>query len=138
MPRDLAGRLDEPGTLEYLNRLNREIQGRMEAGGDAFVSNAVLDDVYALRMCVVNFRSTFADVERLGGITVELGRAVDRELRSVAEREKAGGSEGTGGSTPGRGAFVEPELGAVRPNEAVRWPDIASAEPTLQAASVGA
>ena len=82
VPEELAGRSEEPDVSKYLNELNREIQARMEAGGDAFVSNAVLGDIYALRMCVVSFRTALEDVERLAELTDELGRAVDRELRS--------------------------------------------------------
>jgi hypothetical protein len=53
----------------------------MEHGGDAFVSNAVLGDVYALRMCVVNFRTTLEDVTALAEITTKVGRTADEELR---------------------------------------------------------
>ena len=67
--------------LEYLNVLNQEIPARMERGGDAFVSNAVLGEVYALRMCVVNFRTTLEDVERLADITEALGRQADADVR---------------------------------------------------------
>ena len=81
VPEELADRADEPDVVEYLNELNREIQSRMERGGDAFVSNAVLGEIYALRMCVVSFRTTLEDVERLAELTDEIGRAVDHELR---------------------------------------------------------
>ena len=83
VPKDLAALTDEPEVEEYLNDLNREIQARMEVGGDAFVSHAKLDSVHVLRMCVVNFRTELSDVERLAEITVELGRAIDAEKRSA-------------------------------------------------------
>ena len=81
VPGDLRQRSTEPDVAEYLNDLNREVQARMERGGEAFVSNAVLGEVYALRMCVVNFRSTLEDVVALADITERLGREVDREMR---------------------------------------------------------
>lgn len=81
VPRDLRSRVDEPDVREYLNELNQDVQGRMEHGGDAFVSNAVMGEIYALRMCVVNFRTTLEDVAALADISVELGRAADAELR---------------------------------------------------------
>ena len=84
VPIDLAERTTDPAVREYLDALNEAIQSRMEAGGRAFVSNAVLDGVYALRMCVVNFRTSLADVEALAEITAELGRAADREMRPEA------------------------------------------------------
>jgi aromatic-L-amino-acid/L-tryptophan decarboxylase len=84
VPQDLSGRLDDKDVAAYLNQLNAAVQDRMANGGRAFVSNAVLDGVYALRMCVVNFRTTLEDVVALTDITVELGRAVDAELRPAA------------------------------------------------------
>ena len=81
VPRDLRQRAAEPDVSAYLNDLNREIQARMERGGEAFVSNAVLGEVYALRMCIVNFRSTLEDVVALADITERLGREVDGALR---------------------------------------------------------
>ena len=84
VPTELAARADEPAVAEYLNRLHQVIRDRMEHGGDAFVSQALLGKVFALRMCVVNFRTTLADVRRLAEITVELGRAVDSELRPAS------------------------------------------------------
>jgi glutamate/tyrosine decarboxylase-like PLP-dependent enzyme len=81
VPLDLATRAHEPAVADYLNRLNQVVQDRMEKGGRAFVSNAVLDGMYALRMCIVNFRTTFRDVVALADISVELGLAADAELR---------------------------------------------------------
>jgi aromatic-L-amino-acid decarboxylase len=81
VPAALEGRSDEDEVQTYLNELNQEIQGRMELGGEALVSNAVMGDVYALRMCVVNFRTTLEDVVALARITLELGAAADTELR---------------------------------------------------------
>lgn len=87
VPEDLRERASDPEVSEYLNELNREIQSRMERSGDAFVSNAVLGDVYALRMCVVNFRTTLEDVERLADVTERLGREADSELRPEGLRQ---------------------------------------------------
>ncbi len=74
----------EPGgdaVEEYLNDLNREIVSRLQKGGEAFLSNAVVDGRYLLRACIVNFRTRRADVEALAEIVVRLGREVDGELR---------------------------------------------------------
>jgi aromatic-L-amino-acid/L-tryptophan decarboxylase len=81
VPTDLRDRRADPEVAEYLNTLNEEIQDRMERSGRAFVSNAVIDGVYALRMCIVNFRTTLADVVALADISEELGRDADREMR---------------------------------------------------------
>ena len=73
-----------PGTKdgeEYLDRLNEELLHRLKASGEVFVSNAVVRGTFLLRACIVNFRTTLADVEAVPGIVVRHGEAVDRELR---------------------------------------------------------
>jgi aromatic-L-amino-acid decarboxylase len=86
VPKDLSARSSDEGVGAYLNELNQAIQARMERGGEAFVSNAVIGEVYALRMCVVNFRTTLKDVLALADISATLGRATDAELRPTALR----------------------------------------------------
>jgi aromatic-L-amino-acid/L-tryptophan decarboxylase len=68
------------GAESYLDTLNREILERMQKGGEAFVSNAVIDERYLLRACIVNFRTTATDVEALIDLVVRLGREVHAEL----------------------------------------------------------
>jgi glutamate/tyrosine decarboxylase-like PLP-dependent enzyme len=58
---------------EELNRLNQEILDRMQAGGEAFVSNALVEGGYWLRACIVNFRTTRADIEALVELVTRLG-----------------------------------------------------------------
>ncbi len=91
VPSDLAGRT---GVENYLNDLNRELLETLQAGGEAFVSNAVLDGRFLLRACIVNFRTSLADVQALPEIVVRAGRTVDASLRS----EKLGRL----GEAPGR------------------------------------
>jgi aromatic-L-amino-acid/L-tryptophan decarboxylase len=67
---------DARGDDEYLNELNREIRDRLEHGGEAFVSNAVVGDTYLLRACVVNFRTTAADIAALPEIVKRIGAEV--------------------------------------------------------------
>jgi aromatic-L-amino-acid/L-tryptophan decarboxylase len=85
VPRDLMGRAEKE--QEYLNKLNTELLTRLQAGGEAFVSNAVVRGSFVLRACIVNFRTTLSDVEALPGIVARLGRQVDRELRPEARAE---------------------------------------------------
>jgi len=69
----------EPGSPEtetYLNELNRELLERLEHGGEAFLSNAVVGETYLLRACVVNFRTSRADVEALPEIVKRIGAEV--------------------------------------------------------------
>ena len=46
-----------------------------------FVTNAVLDGRFLLRACIVNFRTTEADVAAIPEMVARVGRAVDAELR---------------------------------------------------------
>jgi aromatic-L-amino-acid decarboxylase len=65
----------------YLNKLNLELLNRLQSSGAFYLSNAVVAGKYALRACIVNFRSTLADIEALPPSVVELGRDLDRALR---------------------------------------------------------
>ena len=67
----------------HLDALNRELLDRLQRGGEAFVSNAVVGGRYVLRACIVNFHTARADVEAVPEIVARIGRAVDAELRSV-------------------------------------------------------
>jgi len=66
---------------EYLNQLNHELLSRLEKGGQAFLSKAVIHGTYVLRACIVNFRTSLEDIEALPGIVVRVGKEVDKELR---------------------------------------------------------
>ncbi|MCC6931299.1 MAG: aspartate aminotransferase family protein [Gemmatimonadaceae bacterium] len=59
----------------YLNRLNRELQSRLERSGELFVSNAVVDGSYLLRACIVNFRTSMADIDAIPDIVARHGEA---------------------------------------------------------------
>ena len=74
VPPSLRPRLGSEEVEDRLNELNKEIQDRMERGGEAFVSNAVIRGKYCLRACVVNFNTTRADVEALLELSVRMGR----------------------------------------------------------------
>ena len=82
VPPDLGDRSRDEAVASYLNDLNRHIQGRMELGGEAFVSNAVIGGRYALRACIVNFNTGLDDVHALPEIVVRTGRQADADLRS--------------------------------------------------------
>ena len=79
MPRDLRGAGARPRT--YLNALNETLLDRLKLGGEVFVTNAVLDGRFLLRACIVNFRTTEADVAAIPEMVARVGRAVDAELR---------------------------------------------------------
>lgn len=82
VPSNLRARIGEERIAAYLNELNRELLDRVQRGGDAFVSNAVVGGRYLLRACIVNFHTTGTDVDAVPGIVSRLGRTVDAELRA--------------------------------------------------------
>ena len=78
VPPDLRG---DAASMDYLNKLNTELLARLQHEGKVYVSNAVINGVFALRACVVNFRTSSADIRAVVDATVEAGRSLDRELR---------------------------------------------------------
>ncbi len=94
VPADLRASSEDAPVAEYLNRLNTEVLSRLEKGGDAFLSNAIVHGRFALRACVVNFRTSETDIDALPEMIATLGRAADGELRAS-------------GSGPGRSADRE-------------------------------
>lgn len=81
VPPDLRPRVGEAAVEGHLEALNRELLDRLQRGGEAFVSNAVVRGCYVLRACIVNFHTSPADVEAMLEIARRVGRAVDAELR---------------------------------------------------------
>jgi aromatic-L-amino-acid decarboxylase len=77
VPQDLTGNPDEP----YLNRLNEALLDQLQAGGEVFLSNAVINEKYCLRACIVNFRTQPSDIEALTEIVLRQGKLVDAQLR---------------------------------------------------------
>jgi glutamate/tyrosine decarboxylase-like PLP-dependent enzyme len=79
LPADLGG-VAAPDA--YLDELNADLLDRLQAGGEAFVSNAVVEGRFLLRACIVNFRSTSADLEALVATVKRIGRELDTAMRS--------------------------------------------------------
>jgi aromatic-L-amino-acid/L-tryptophan decarboxylase len=78
---------DDPEAREtYLGRLNQRIMTEVHLDGRVFFSNAILQDRFVLRTCIVNFRTEAEDMEAVVETTVELGAALDAELRPEALR----------------------------------------------------
>jgi glutamate/tyrosine decarboxylase-like PLP-dependent enzyme len=74
VPPELRRRVGSADTEEYLNRLNTDILARIELGGEAFLSNAVVDGKFALRTCIVNFRTSLDDISALPELVARAGR----------------------------------------------------------------
>ena len=65
---------------QYLNELNTALVTRLQADGDMFVSNAVINGSYVLRACIVNFRTDQSDVDAVPDMVVRAGRALSDQL----------------------------------------------------------
>jgi glutamate/tyrosine decarboxylase-like PLP-dependent enzyme len=87
VPPDVRSTAGTTATEAYLQRLNQELLSRVERSGDAFLSNAIVDGRFALRACVVNFRTSTSDVERLLPLLSRHGGEIDRAMRVRAEEE---------------------------------------------------
>lgn len=82
VPLDLS--TDDAAQADYLNELNSALLERLQKSGEAFLSNAIIDSRYTLRACVVNFRTTAADIDAVPEIIARIGRTLDAERRPAA------------------------------------------------------
>ena len=79
VPSELRG---DSSAEPYLNRLNERLMSELQLGGRVFPSNAVLDGRFALRACIVNFRTEAVDIDALIEEALERGASLDKALRS--------------------------------------------------------
>ena len=63
-----------PRKNEPLDELNQQILRRVVRKGRVFLSNATINDQFALRVCVVNHRATPADLDEVVGEVLAAGR----------------------------------------------------------------
>lgn len=70
IPSDYLNNLED----EYLNKLNEELLNVLQTGGEVFLSNAVVNEKYCLRACIVNFRTSKKDIEEIIEIIIREGR----------------------------------------------------------------
>jgi aromatic-L-amino-acid decarboxylase len=69
--------------------LNRELLTRLQNSGEAYLSNAVIHGKFALRACIVNFRTSLEDLDALLPLIVRLGKEVDSALRPLGLRSRS-------------------------------------------------
>jgi hypothetical protein len=89
VPPDLRPVVGEEAAERYLDALNRDLLDRLQRGGEAFVSNAVVGGRYVLRACIVNFHTARTDVEAVVEIVARTGRTVDAALRRDGDGKPA-------------------------------------------------
>ena len=86
VPRNLTG--DRMKTEAYLNKLNQELLAELQNSGKAFISHALIGEIYLLRSCIVNFRTSLEDVRALPEIVTRIGGRIDAALRPDHLRAK--------------------------------------------------
>jgi len=80
VPTDLSPSLGDEERTRYLNELNTALLTRLTENGAIYLSNAVIDDRFALRACIVNFRTSVADVDAVPDIVVREGRLLHQAM----------------------------------------------------------
>lgn len=78
VPPELKSQSGEKETETWLNHLNQAILNRIETSGDFFVSKAIIRSKFALRLCIVNFRTTEKDIDPFPAYVRKIGQELAR------------------------------------------------------------
>ena len=81
VPEELFDKKKDPDVKNYLNKLNQIILNEVEKSGKFYVSNALINENFLLRMCIVNFRTNIGDIDDFEHFIIETGRKTDRKLK---------------------------------------------------------
>lgn len=82
VPLELRAGIGSEATEAYLDRLNQRLLTLLENSGKVFCSNAVVGGKYALRFCIVNFRTSAGHIEEAVQLVAGLGGQAHVELNS--------------------------------------------------------
>jgi len=74
VPETLRSGIGTEQVESILNRVNQELLNKLEKSGEAFLSNAIIGGKYALRACIVNFRTSLRDIEAIPDLVSRLGK----------------------------------------------------------------
>jgi hypothetical protein len=75
----LNRQIGSPAVEKRIDEINQALLTRVEKSGEAFLSNAVVNGRFALRACIVNFRTSLVDIEALPPLLLRLGEDICRE-----------------------------------------------------------
>ena len=78
IPEDIPENVDDKKT--YLNQLNETMVTRLQNGGKLYLSNAIINEEYCMRACIVNFRTSKKDIDEIMDIIVEEGAEIHKSL----------------------------------------------------------
>lgn len=67
---------EKKASKEGINKINEKLLNKLQQGGKVFLSNAVIEEKYCLRACIVNFRTSQKDISEVIDIVVKEGRNV--------------------------------------------------------------
>lgn len=81
VPAELAPDADRHSL--YLDDLNRRILAQLQDSGAAYPSHTIVRGAYVLRVCIVNFNTTRADIELLPTLVADLGAHLHAERRAL-------------------------------------------------------
>ena len=81
VPEDLINQTEDPDVKNYLNKLNQIILNEVENSGKFYVSNALINENFLMRMCIVNFRTNIKDIDDFEHFIIETGRKTVRKLK---------------------------------------------------------
>lgn len=85
VPEELKDRAGEEEVELYLNGLNQALRNKIEQEGLFFLSNAIIEGKFALRMCIVNFRTTVKDIDAFPAYAMEVGKQLHEQSRKEAK-----------------------------------------------------
>ena len=82
VPEEFVEHIGEEAAERELEARNRQILERIERSGEYFVSQAIVNDRFALRMCIVNFRTTTGDIEEFPGFVRRMAAGISEEAET--------------------------------------------------------
>jgi len=78
VPKELPTAVNDRNS--YLNKLNEALVTSLQKGGKLFLSNAIINEEYCMRACIVNFRTSKKDIEEIINIIIEEGDKVHKSM----------------------------------------------------------
>ncbi|MBC7789880.1 MAG: aminotransferase class V-fold PLP-dependent enzyme [Anaerolineae bacterium] len=81
VPADLRADRGSPDVGKYIDELNERLLAQLQIGGEVYLSNAIVGGRFALRACIVNFRTTERDIGAVPAIVAKEGKAIDVRIR---------------------------------------------------------
>jgi len=82
VPEGLLDKKEDTETRNFLNELNQEILNEVENSGKFYVSNALINENFLMRMCIVNFRTKTEDIHDFERFILKTGHKINLKLKA--------------------------------------------------------